>query len=137
MAIRWYKTKFTARIKGTPTQRYKARISVRGTKTEKDLAKDISNALSIEAPEANLLIDELANQILRAVLSGQSVKVDGLGTFSPKLKTKSTASADDVDSSNILGVGINFRMDPELKKQIESASLEEYKSLDRKHETTN
>lgn len=127
----------TTNINGTPTQRYVARISVRGTKTEKDLAKDISNALSIEAPEANLLIDKLANQILRAVLSGQSVKVDGLGTFSPKLKTKSAKTADDVSSTNILGVGINFRMDTELKKQIEGIDTEFDTRLNRKHESTN
>lgn len=133
MALFYYKTKMKIWVKGEQKEKIVAKQHLQGTLTEKDIAKRLTKSLSMEAPEILLMMDELADQIMAAVLSGRSVKVDGLGTFSPSLKTHGNENVDDVNANAIEKVKINFRPDIELKRAMQKAKVEYYEELNTQH----
>lgn len=133
MALFYYKTKMKIWVKGEQKEKIVAKQHLQGVLTEKDIAKRLTKSLSMEAPEILLMMDELADQIMAAVLSGRSVKVDGLGTFSPSQKTHGNENVDDVNANAIEKVKINFRPDTELKRAMQKAKVEYYEELNTQH----
>ncbi len=133
MALFYYKTKMKIWVKGEQKEKIVAKQHLQGVLTEKDIAKRLTKSLSMEAPEILLMMDELADQIMAAVLSGRSVKVDGLGTFSPSQKTHGNENVDDVNANAIEKVKINFRPDNELKRAMQKAKVEYYEELNTQH----
>ena len=129
MALHYYRTKKILWVKGEKKTQYIVKHRVQGTYTEEDIAEKLTKSLSMEAPEVLLLMDELADQITSAVLNGQRVKVDGLGTFSPSLKTKSNENLEDVTTDSIQKVKINFRPDVKLKRAMDDTKLEYYSQI--------
>ncbi len=133
MALFYYKTKMNLWVKGEKKVMYVAKQHIQGTHDEDYIAEKLTKSLSMEAPEVLLAMDELTDQITSAVLSGQSVKVEGLGTFSPSLKTVASESPEDANTEKIQKVKINFRPDAKLKREMEDASVKYYNQLNTNH----
>ncbi len=133
MALYYYKTKKTLWVKGEKKEKYVARQRVQGTLTEDDIAEELTKALSMEAPEVLLAMDELTDQIIKAMLRGQTIKVEGLGTFTPSLKTKSSDAPEEVNADAIQRVNINFRPDVKLKRMMDDVELKYYSQFETEH----
>ncbi len=87
----------------------------------------------MEAPEVLLAMDELTDQIIKAMLRGQTIKVEGLGTFTPSLKTKSSDAPEEVNADAIQRVNINFRPDVKLKRMMDDVELKYYSQFETEH----
>lgn len=120
----WNKAPITVQVgKKSKTKGYIARIHVPGTTSQKDIIRRLAYAMSIEEADAELFVDEFANQLAEALTSGQNVKLEGFGTFSLSATTKSAATADEVSADNIQKLNVNFRIDSEFKKQISKVKM--------------
>lgn len=70
-----------------------------------ELAKYISRGTNLNPSEIKFVLDELSNALLFFTGSGQPVKLDGLGTFTPAIRLSGE-------------ITINVRVDRELVKGL-------------------
>lgn len=130
----WNKAPITAQVgKKSKTKGYVARIHVPGTTSQKQIIKRLAYAMSIEEADAELFVDEFANQLAEALTSGQNVKLEGFGTFTLSATTKSAASADEVTADNIQRLNVNFRPATEFQKQLSKVKMGYAKDVKIKH----
>ena len=96
---------------------YVARVRTLGTTTTEDVAEKIQKNASVKRSDVKAVLDELADVLTEKLADGFTVKLDGLGTFSPRIRAKYQAVTDenpyDVEE-NVKNVGVLFR--PERKK---------------------
>jgi len=94
-----------------------ARVRTLGTTTTEDVAEKIQKNASVKRSDVKAVLDELADVLTEKLADGFTVKLDGLGTFSPRIRAKYQAVTDenpyDVEE-NVKNVGVLFR--PERKK---------------------
>ena len=96
---------------------YVARVRTLGTTTTEDVAEKIQKNASVKRSDVKAVLDELADVLTEKLADGFTVKLDGLGTFSPRIRAKYQTVTDeepyDVEE-NVKNVGVLFR--PERKK---------------------
>ncbi len=96
---------------------YVARVRTLGTTTTEEVAEKIQKNASVKRSDVKAVLDELADVLTEKLADGFTVKLDGLGTFSPRIRAKYQAVTDekpyDVEE-NVKNVGVLFR--PERKK---------------------
>lgn len=96
---------------------YVARVRTLGLTTTEDVAERIQKNASVKRSDVKAVLDELADVLTEKLADGFTVKLDGLGTFSPRIRAKYQAVTDekpyDVEE-NVKNVGVLFR--PERKK---------------------
>ncbi len=94
-----------------------ARVRTLGTTTTEEVAEKIQKNASVKRSDVKAVLDELADVLTEKLADGFTVKLDGLGTFSPRIRAKYQAVTDekpyDVEE-NVKNVGVLFR--PERKK---------------------
>ena len=94
-----------------------ARVRTLGMTTTEDVAEKIQKNASVKRSDVKAVLDELADVLTEKLADGFTVKLDGLGTFSPRIRAKYQAVTDenpyDVEE-NVKNVGVLFR--PERKK---------------------
>ncbi len=125
MAYEYRKVKRKISLGKDPGEKYLAAMSVAGKKTNADLIEHIERNSSIAKEDITILFRDLAAVVEEAVSSGQGVKLDALGTFSPNIRTKSELKAEDITTDNIQKVVINFRPSAELRKAMDKAAVKE------------
>ena len=96
---------------------YVARVRTLGMTTTEEVAEKIQKNASVKRSDVKAVLDELADVLTEKLADGFTVKLDGLGTFSPRIRAKYQAVTDenpyDVEE-NVKNVGVLFR--PERKK---------------------
>lgn len=96
---------------------YVARVRTLGLATTEEVAERIQKNASVKRSDVKAVLDELADVLTEKLADGFTVKLDGLGTFSPRIRAKYQAVTDenpyDVEE-NVKNVGVLFR--PERKK---------------------
>lgn len=96
---------------------YVARVRTLGLTTTEEVAEKIQKNASVKRSDVKAVLDELADVLTEKLADGFTVKLDGLGTFSPRIRAKYQAVTDenpyDVEE-NVKNVGVLFR--PERKK---------------------
>ena len=96
---------------------YVARVRTLGMTTTEEVAEKIQKNASVKRSDVKAVLDELADVLTEKLADGFTVKLDGLGTFSPRIRAKYQAVTDenpyDVEE-NVKHVGVLFR--PERKK---------------------
>ena len=104
-----------------------------GTRTHQELSEKMTKYFSIEGPEALVNINQLYATIAEQVMAGFSVKIDGLGTFYPKLTTKSVKEIEDVTVDCIKRFSVGFSIDRNFQKEMDEVKLEQDRSFNLKH----
>jgi len=89
----------------TAVRKYRPEIKRAGTLQTKHLVEDIARGTSLNEGSIRFVVYELRDAILRAHRTGQAVKIEGLGTFTPTIR---------VDGS----LDILFRPDPDMLRQL-------------------
>ena len=94
-----------------------ARVRTLGLTTTEEVAEKIQKNASVKRSDVKAVLDELADVLTEKLADGFTVKLDGLGIFSPRIRAKYQAVTDenpyDVEE-NVKNVGVLFR--PERKK---------------------
>lgn len=105
--------------KGRGHLRTVARACSLGTYKIDDISKLISSRSSLSPADAKSALDSFSWVIQYALSQGINVYLDGIGSFSPSLKTKGT----DGDRFAVEVNGINFRCNKQLLKGLQSVGL--------------
>jgi predicted histone-like DNA-binding protein len=96
---------------------YVARVRTLGQTTTDEVADKVQKNASVKRSDVKAVIEELADVIQEQLAEGFSVKIAGLGIFSPRIRAKYQAVTEndpyDVEK-NVTNVGVLFR--PERKK---------------------
>ena len=93
----------------------------RATATTAQLAERMSRGSSsyTKGEVAGVTLD-LPNVMLNALLDGQAVTIDGLGTFKPRVSSQTDADPDKVTRASIKGVDIVFTPDAQLVADLQA-----------------
>ena len=88
-----------------------------------DLASDISHSTTVTQADAMAVLASIKPFVKGALLSGRRVVLQDLGSFVIGVRSKcftceDMADEDFVPSAQIRGYHINFRAEPQLKKEI-------------------
>ncbi len=115
--------KRTTYVKNEKKVIYTPKISSTGVVTTKSLAKQIAVESTISDNEAKRFIDGFAMVVREMLLNGFQVKLDKLGTFTPKFKAKAVDSAEDVTTDTISGKTVEFRASSTVEKKLKAAKF--------------
>lgn len=100
---------------------YYLQFTRRATATTNHLAERMARGSSsyTKGEVAGVTLD-LPNAMLDALLDGQAVTIDGLGTFKPRVVSQTNADPEKVTRGSIKGVDIVFTPDAQLVADLQS-----------------
>lgn len=87
-----------------------------------NLASEIAHSTSLTATDVKAVIEELLVSFKRHLLSGEKIKLDGIGIFKVSFSGTGTETPEEVTSKNIdpSTIRVTFVSDLKLKKAIRS-----------------
>ncbi len=88
-----------------------------------DLAKDISDACTLNVTDVEAVLSSLVRKLPMYLKKGFKIQLGNFGRVKLSFSSKGFENAEDVDSSGITTKRILFTPSAELKKEIESASF--------------
>ena len=96
-----------------------------GRASSKQVCELIDKDSTISVADAELLFRALGEIVSENIEMGRGVNLEGLGVFSPNLKTQGQSTADEVTADDIKKVTVNFRPSSTLRKAMEQAPVKE------------
>ena len=118
-----YKTPVTDSKKSIPY----ARVISSGTRKMKRICYELSDSCSITSSDIKGVLEALSQYIGRELAEGYTVELEGLGHFSPSLKSE--RNIDDKGKAVYCASvhGVNFRCSNELKEMVKAARPQKVK----------
>ncbi len=95
-----------------------ARVVTRDTKRMNELCKYISECSSVSSSDIKGVLEALTCYIGRELSDGYSVELEGLGHFSPSVKSKEVVDREGNIKSRASIHGVNFRCSARLKEMV-------------------
>jgi predicted histone-like DNA-binding protein len=96
-----------------------------------DIAKEISSRTTIAPGEVEAVITDCLFQIGVSIKSGEGVEIDGLGTFFPRVISKTVEDVKDASLKNcVKSITVGFRPDSRLRKAVKSSGLKKFEYTD-------
>lgn len=89
-----------------------------GTVSTEDLCEEISHSTTVTEADIRAVFAELKGRLAYHLKNSQSVKIDGLGSFSAGLRSRLVEKAEDLDASKIKGYHIIFRPESEVVGRV-------------------
>lgn len=112
-------------VEGTTQQRNGLRVTIDspGTLTTKQMAADINHACSLTQADVLGVIEMLKTMIINGLQHGQTVVLDGIGSFTLGIGTKEIMYEDEiVRGTDICAKGVVFRPAASLTEQMQDIS---------------
>lgn len=113
---------------GTQERRPCARLVTRGTKRNEEICRFISECCSVTSSDIKAVLDALSWYVGCELASGYSVELEGLGHFSPALRSRPAVDGKGRACTAVAVHGVNFRCSPGLKKMVKEAGVERIKT---------
>jgi predicted histone-like DNA-binding protein len=104
-------------------KKYYANAVTRSDVTLRDLSKEIAEISTVSTVDTMAVIESLLQLIPRHVAQGDIVKLGEFGSFSIRLSSTGSESAEDFTSSLIKGLNLHFRPGKEVKKQLDDVDF--------------
>ena len=89
----------------------------------KDLSKDISQQSSLSQGDVYNTILNLCEVLPKLLMDGNSVKLDGFGTFRLSFSSEGATDKDDITANSIKDIYILFNPDDEIKNKIKDTKV--------------
>lgn len=125
MAYIYKKVKKKISVGKNPGEKYFAAMVSEGKASSKQVCELINKDSTISVADAELLFRALGEVVSENIEMGRGVNLEGLGVFSPDLKTQGQSTADEVTADDIKKVTVNFRPCSTLRKAMEQAPVKE------------
>lgn len=109
---------------GTQECRPCARLVTRGTKRNEEIYRFINECCSVTSSDIKAVLDALSWYVGSELASGYSVELEGLGHFSPALRSRQAVDKKGRRCTAVAVHGVNFRCSPGLKKMVKEAGAE-------------
>jgi len=107
----------------TKEKKWYASPKLTGNRDLKNLSKDLSEVSSLSAGDVQNVIVNLIDQLPKWLMEGNSVKLDGFGTFRLSLSSTGEATKDDVTAGSIKDIYILFEPDIEIKERVRKTKV--------------
>lgn len=91
-----------------------------GTLTTKQFAKRLSHSTTMTEADAMAFLVECANIFEEALINGEKIKLDGIGTFKETFGGIGREKASDVTADSIRNLRTAFLIDSELRRRIQN-----------------
>ena len=103
----------------TKAKKWYAQPNLTGRRTLKDLSKDISEVSSLSAGDVQNVISNFVEQLPKWLMEGDSVKLDGFGTFRLSFSSDGVSTKEEVTANQIKDIYILFDADDQIKERIQ------------------
>ena len=107
----------------TKEKKWYASPKLTGSRDLKNLSKDLSEVSSLSAGDVQNVIVNLIDQLPKWLMEGNSVKLDGFGTFRLSLSSNGEATKDEVTAASIKDIYILFEPDTEIKERVKKTKV--------------
>lgn len=107
----------------TKEKKWYASPKLTGKRDLKNLSKDLSEVSSLSAGDVQNVIVNLIDQLPKWLMEGNSVKLDGLGTFRLSFSSTGAAAKEDVTAASIKDIYILFEADEEIKQRVNKTKV--------------
>nr|WP_319398064.1 HU family DNA-binding protein [uncultured Carboxylicivirga sp.] len=89
-----------------------------------EIEEEMVEKTALSKAEARGVLVTLSDIIRKQLLGGNAVKLEGIGTFSVRVKSDGMVTPEELTGNNIHTVIINYRADNELNQAVKNASFE-------------
>ena len=89
---------------------------------EEQFASMIAEHCSMTQADVRAVLESFTKNVTRFMRNGNSVKLDGLGTFWANIKAKSTKRLEEFSDANIEGLKMVFRPDALIYKHLQKSN---------------
>lgn len=107
----------------TKEKKWYASPKLTGKRDLRSLSKDLSEVSSLSAGDVQNVIINLIDQLPKWLMEGNSVKLDGFGTFRLSFSSNGVATKEEVTASNIKEIYILFEADEEIKERVKKTKV--------------
>jgi predicted histone-like DNA-binding protein len=107
----------------TKEKKWYASPKLTGSRDLKNFSKDLSEVSSLSAGDVQNVIVNLIDQLPKWLMEGNSVKLDGFGTFRLSLSSTGEATKDEVTAASIKDIYILFEPDTEIKERVRKTKV--------------
>lgn len=104
-----------------------ARVISAGTKRDKEIYKFINDCCSLTPSDIKGVLEALTAYIEMMLSYGYNVELEGLGHFSPAVRTEKETNAQGKEVYKVKLYGVNFRSSTRLKEAIKKSKPEKVK----------
>jgi len=107
----------------TREKKWYASPRLTGNRDLKNLSKDLSEVSSLSAGDVQNVIANLIDQIPKWLMEGNSVKLDGFGSFRLSFSSVGEAVKEDITADSIKNVYILFEPDVAIKDRVNKTKV--------------
>ncbi|HNW49602.1 MAG TPA: HU family DNA-binding protein [Prolixibacteraceae bacterium] len=107
----------------TKAKKWYASSKLTGKRTLKDFSQDLADVSSLSAGDVQNVIANLNEQMPKWLMEGDSVKLDGFGTFRLSFSSEGVATKEEVTASLIKDIYILFEPDEEIKERVRKTKV--------------
>jgi len=107
----------------TKERKWYATSRLTGKRDLKNLSKDLSEVSSLSAGDVQNVIVNLIDQLPKWLMEGNSVKLDGFGSFRLSFSSEGEAVKDDVTADSIKDVYVLFEPDVAIKERVSKTKV--------------
>ena len=107
----------------TKEKKWYASPRLTGSRDLKSLSKDLSEVSSLSAGDVQNVIANLIDQLPKWLMEGNSVKLDGFGSFRLSFSSEGEAVKDDVTADSIKDVYVLFEPDVAIKERVSKTKV--------------
>lgn len=133
MAYRFKKAKKNVAVGKDPGEYYVVQIANEGTVTKEQVLEFIAKDGTTSASDMEIMFGAFVDAITENVNMGRGVKLGSLGTILPDLKTRTSATAEEVTADNIQKVVVNLRVNPDFRREMNDTKVKEATKYELKH----
>ena len=103
---------------------YGPRVYNQGTKSSRELAKDISASSTMSPSDAKLIDNAFGEMVTRYLLMGYIVDLGAMGNIRPKFDSKAVDTLEECDANSIRRISVQFKGSDELKEAVDKITFE-------------
>ncbi|MDD5184244.1 MAG: HU family DNA-binding protein [Paludibacter sp.] len=107
----------------TKEKKWYASTKLTGKRALKDLSKDLAGVSSLSAGDVQNVISNLINELPKWLMEGDSVKLDGFGTFRLSFSSDGAATKDEITANSITDIYVIFKPDDEIKALVKKTKV--------------
>ena len=107
----------------TKEKKWYAAPRLTGNRDLKSLSKDLSEVSSLSAGDVHNVIVNLIDQLPKWLMEGNSVKLDGFGSFRLSFTSTGEVLKEDVTADSIDDIHIIFDADVAIKERVQKTKV--------------
>jgi predicted histone-like DNA-binding protein len=107
----------------TKEKKWYASPKLTGKRNLKEISKDISGISSLSAGDVQNVISNLISELPKWLMEGDSVKLDGFGSFRLSFSSDGAATKEEVTANNITDIRVIFDPDDEIKELVQKTKI--------------